>query len=239
MSEQTEWPEARHRGGRTSPCTTIPRRQTGIAVDMGISGEGSHALRGPSPMQASRMSRRARAKGPLAVLFALCGLGGLGAWIERSGWAYVWFPGLLPPPLTSDGTTIVSRVRDGDTIEIRYHDLRLAVRLRNVDTAESVHQDQGQNTAFGAQAADYARARLEGATVRIVFADRRGLIETDQYGRALADIWLGEEFFNETLIRQGWSRYETGYGVHERHHARLLAAEASARSEGLGLWRSR
>lgn len=185
------------------------------------------------------MSRNRRAKGPVALVLALVGLGGLGAWIERSGWAYVWFPGLLPPPITDDGRGRVLKVRDGDTIEVRYHDLRLAVRLRHVDTAESVHHDAGRNTEVGEQAAAFTRGRLEGAEVRLVFASRHGLIESDQYGRALAEVWIGPECFNETLIRQGWSRYVTDYGINERHHQAFLAAEDEARRSGRGCWADR
>lgn len=189
---------------------------------------------------APRRPRIPRAKGPVAVLFALIGLGGLGAWLERSGWVYAWFPGLLPPPLTSGEPHRLLKVRDGDTVEVRYHDLRLAVRLRGVDTAESAHVDASRNSAAGEAATAFARSQLTDAFVRIEFEDRSGMIMTDQYGRALGYLWIvrpdGEELFNESLIRSGHSRYETSYGVATRHHARLAAAEEDARAARRGVW---
>lgn len=187
-----------------------------------------------------RRPRGPRAKGPAAILFALLGCGAFGAWLERSGWVYAWFPSLLPPPITSGEPHRLLKVRDGDTMEIRYHDLRLAVRLRGVDTAESVHVDASRNSDVGTDAAAFARAQLEEALVRIEFEDRHGMISTDQYGRALGYLWIvrphGDELFNETLIRSGHSRYETSYGVSTRHHARLVAAEQEARAAGRGVW---
>jgi|GEM_PF-6641727 len=184
--------------------------------------------------------RRRRPQGPVALLLAVLGLGGLGAWLERSGWVYAWFPGLLPPPLTSGEAAPLLKVRDGDTVEIRYHDLRLAVRLRGVDTAESVHVDASRNSAVGLEAAAFAHQTLDGVPVRIEFEDRGGLITCDQYGRALGYVWIpgpqGETLFNETLIRAGWSRYETRYGIATRYHSRLQAAEQDAQAAQRGVW---
>ncbi len=83
-----------------------------------------------------------------------------------------------------------------------------------------------------------AKQRLTGATVRIEFSRRGAYIATDQYGRALADVWLGDELFNATLVREGWSKYETGYGASERYHDVMVAAEAEARQARRGVWRT-
>jgi len=185
-------------------------------------------------------ARRRRPQGPVALLLAVLGLGGLGAWLERSGWVYAWFPGLLPPPLTSGEAAPLLKIRDGDTVEIRYQDLRLAVRLRGVDTAESVHVDPSRNSAAGDAASAFAHQTLDGVPVRIEFEDRGGLITCDQYGRALGYVWIpgpaGETLFNETLIRAGWSRYETKYGIATRYHKRLQAAEQDAQAAHRGIW---
>jgi endonuclease YncB( thermonuclease family) len=180
-----------------------------------------------------------RSRGPAALLAMLLGCAGLGAWSESSGWLYVWFPGLLPPPISSDGTGQLIRVSDGDTVVVRYGDLRLAVRLRGVDTAESVHPDATKNTAAGSAAAAFAKAYLAGKTVRIEFERRKGLIEEDRHGRALGWLWIeagapgpeGDELFNATLVREGYSAYETKFGISPRHHALMRAAEQEARAE--------
>lgn len=186
-------------------------------------------------------------KGPLAVVAVLIALGvGVVTWAERSGWLYVWIPALTPPPLTDGGAGTLLKVRDGDTVEVRYHDLELAVRLKNVDTAESVHGDATRNTAFGEQTSRWAKAYLAGQRVRVEFTRQDWRIETDRHGRALGWLWLDrdpvgpgpeDELFNETLIREGWSRYVTTFGTGGRHHQRLGAAEAEAKAAKRGIWR--
>lgn len=177
-----------------------------------------------------------RARGPAALLGLLVGCAGFGVWLESSSWLYVWFPGLLPPPIASDGSGTLIRVSDGDTVVVRYGDLRLAVRLRGVDTAESVHPDPSKNTAAGAEAASFAKSYLAGKSVRVEFERRKGLIEEDRHGRALGWLWIeagppgpeGDELFNATLVRRGYSAYETKYGISPRHHEAMRAAEQEA-----------
>ena len=130
------------------------------------------------------------------------------------------------------------RVSDGDMVVVRYGDLRLAVRLRGVDTAESVHPDATKNTAAGDEASAFAKSYLAGKSVRIEFERRKGLIEEDRHGRALGWLWLeagppgpeGDELFNATLVRKGYSAYETEFGISPRHHEAMLAAEREART---------
>ena len=194
------------------------------------------------------------ARSPLALAFAAVAmLGGAVAWAEHSGWLYSWFPGLAPPALElipgKDGFTgELLKVRDGDTVEVRYHDLALALRLLNVDTAESVHPDARKNSEFGAETSRWAKAHLAGAKVRVEFARKDWRIEMDHHGRALAYLWLDrepagpgpeDELYNETLIHEGFSTYRTEFGASKPYHQRLLAAEASAREGHRGLWARR
>ncbi len=186
-------------------------------------------------------------KGPFAILALLVALGaGAATWAERSGWLYVWVPALTPPPLTDGGGGTLLKVRDGDTVEVRYHDLPLAVRLRNIDTAEAVHPDAKRNTALGAETSRWAKSYLTGMRVRVEFTRRDWRIDQDQHGRALGMLWIDrdpvgpgpeDELYNETVIRQGFSPYITTYGNAGPHHARLLDAEAEAKAARRGLWR--
>jgi endonuclease YncB( thermonuclease family) len=185
-------------------------------------------------------------KGPLAAVALLVALGvGAVTWAERSGWLYVWVPALTPPPLTDGGAGTLLTVRDGDTVEVRYHDLALAVRLKNIDTAESVHGDARRNTAFGEETSRWAKSYLTGERVRVEFARKDWRIAEDHHGRALGFLWLDrdppgagpeDELYNETVIRQGFSRYVTTYGSAGPYHRRLQDAEAEARGARRGLW---
>lgn len=186
-------------------------------------------------------------KGPLAVVAVLIALGvGAVAWAERSGWLYVWVPALTPPPLTDGNSGTLLKVRDGDTVEVRYHDLALAVRLKNIDTAESAHPDAKRNTALGEETSRWAKDYLAGVQVRIQFARKDWRIDQDHHGRALGYLWIDrapigpgpeDELFNETVILQGYSRYVTTYGNGGQHHRRFADAEARAIAAKRGIWR--
>ena len=45
-----------------------------------------------------------------------------------------------------------------------------------------------------------------------------------------------DELYNETVICQGYSRYETEYGMSQRYHAIYQAAAAEAKSYERGVW---
>jgi micrococcal nuclease len=176
----------------------------------------------------------------------LAAVAGAATWAERTGWLYVWLPALAPPMIGDGGTGELLKVRDGDTVEIRYHDLSLAVRLRNIDTAEAVHPDAARNSTAGADTSAWAKRHLAGARIRVEFARRDWRIDEDRYGRALGFLWIDrdpagpgpeDELYNETVIRKGRSAYVTGYGHAGVHHGRLAAAEAEARAAGRGIWR--
>jgi micrococcal nuclease len=186
-------------------------------------------------------------KGPLAVVAVLVALGvGIATWAEQTGWIHVWIPALTPPPLTDGGAGTLLKVRDGDTVEVRYHDLALAVRLKNIDTAESVHPDAKRNTALGEETSKWAKNYLAGARVRVEFPRKDWHIDEDHYGRALGFLWLDrdpvgpgpeDELYNETVIRQGYSRYVTTYGTGGPYHQRFIDAEAEAKAAKRGVWR--
>lgn len=176
---------------------------------------------------------------PLGLLVGVIAYG------ERSGWLYVFVPQLAPPAIMSGSPGRLLRISDGDTVRVRYHDMALSIRLRNVDTEESVHTDASKNTAFGAATSKWAKSYLGRAECYVEF-DRDGWqIDTDHHGRALGLLWIArgepgpgdDELYNETLIRRGYSKYVTKYGNAGKYHNRLLQAERQARKEKIGVWR--
>ena len=124
----------------------------------------------------------------------------------------------------------VLKVTDGDTIHVLYEGRDERVRLIGIDTPE-VPWYGGKEECFGVEAGVYARERLAGRTVRLVFdAERR-----DRYERLLAYVYVGNELFNLTLVRLG---YATAYPVSPdtRLAAVFEQAEAMARAARSGLW---
>lgn len=154
---------------------------------------------------------------------------------------------------------LVTRVVDGDTIEVRYRDGETdTVRLLGVDTPEvfgDVNPDEFDGVPdseagrehlreWATRASAFAREELSGKEVRIVTdprADRR-----DRYGRLLAYVVRsgdtgGSEAsdrsengsFNAALLRGGYARmYESSFTERERYER----FEAGARKQGVGLW---
>jgi micrococcal nuclease len=124
----------------------------------------------------------------------------------------------------------VTRVVDGDTVEVRHGGRALTVRLIGIDAPESVAPGEPVQ-CFGLQASAYATERLDGERVRLEF-DRDRI---DPFGRTLAYVWLGGELFNETLVREGYAFVAT-FPPNVRHVDRFRAAQREARSEGRGVW---
>ena len=147
----------------------------------------------------------------------------------------------------SSWNVTVTRVIDGDTVEIRYENGSTeTVRLLGVDTPETPPNsvspgefegipdtDAGRDhlIEWGGRATGFAERNLAGRNVRLVVdsqADRRG-----GYGRLLGYIYVDGENFNQLLLTNGYARlYESAF----RYRDRFAAAEATAQQEGVGLW---
>ena len=93
-------------------------------------------------------------------------------------------------------TAQVTRVIDGDTIEVSFGTQTKIIRLANIDTPES-------NTISGSAATHYLRSLIEGQLVEI---EERG---TGRYGRTLAHIWRSSDNLrvNQSIVNAGHSRW--------------------------------
>lgn len=125
---------------------------------------------------------------------------------------------------------LVTRVVDGDTIEVRFRGRALDVRLIGIDTPESVAPGEPVQ-CYALAASRFTARELEGERVRLEFDVER----IDRYGRTLAYVWLGRELFNETLVRQGYA-FVTTYPPNVRYVERFTAAQREARADDLGVW---
>jgi micrococcal nuclease len=135
-----------------------------------------------------------------------------------------------PPTGPAAAVVPVTRVVDGDTIEVRLDGRAEDVRLIGVDTPETVKPDTPVQ-CFGPRASDFTHAHLEGRRVRLVF----GVERRDVYGRLLAYVYLGGRFFNPTLVRRGLARSLT-IPPNDRFAHRFRRLELAAARAGRGLW---
>lgn len=155
----------------------------------------------------------------------------------------------LGPTGASTDDATVTRVVDGDTVEVRLGDGSTeTVRLLGVDAPETgfepdpAEYEGVPNTTAGRRclraaaenATAFLRDRVAGERVRLETdptADRRG-----DFGRLLAYVHRGEGTLNHALVAGGHARvYRTAFAERER----LEEAAASARAGDRGLWRCR
>jgi len=134
-------------------------------------------------------------------------------------------------------TVLVTRVVDGDTVEVELDGREEDVRYIGVDTPETVKPDTPVQ-CFGPQASAFNHHLVEGKRVRLVFgAERR-----DVYGRLLAYVYLPAArpgghplFVNAELVRRGLARTLT---IPPNDSFADLFARLAARAgaAGRGLW---
>jgi micrococcal nuclease len=131
------------------------------------------------------------------------------------------------------GLARIVRVVDGDTVVVRLAGEEERVRLIGIDTPESV-DPRAPVECFGAEAsARTAELLPPGTEVRLV----RDAEARDRYGRLLAYVYRRDDdtFVNLALAEEGYASVLT-YPPNVAHTAELVAAAASAREEGRGLW---
>ncbi len=130
----------------------------------------------------------------------------------------------------AEGTVRVVGVVDGDTFRAIVGGREERIRLIGVDTPE-VASYGGRGECFGSEAGAFAKERLEGHSVRLIYDRER----RDRYDRLLAYVYIEGELFNLTLLREG---YATALEVppNTTMAAAFDRAEEDARAAGIGLW---
>ena len=125
----------------------------------------------------------------------------------------------------------VTRIIDGDTVEIRYDGTLTSVVLIGVDTPETVHP-QIPVEAFGKEATAFTRNLLLGESVYFRFGSNR----TDRYGRLLAYLYRAPDglFVNLEIVRQGYGKVYTVFPF--AHKTLFQHYEKQAQNAGRGLW---
>ena len=124
----------------------------------------------------------------------------------------------------------VTRVVDGDTIEVQVDGKEYKVRYIGVDTPETVDPRRPVGY-FGKEASVKNKELVEGKTVRL----EKDVSDTDRYGRLLRYVYVGETMINLELIRLGYAKAAT-YPPDVKYVSIFLDAEREARNAGRGLW---
>jgi len=119
---------------------------------------------------------------------------------------------------------VVTRVIDGDTIEVNIDGTIYKVRYIGIDTPEFGEPWANEATRLNRQLVEEKAVRLE-----------KDISETDRYGRLLRYIYVDDVFINAELVRQGlaWSK---AYEPDIKYQDILEEAEAEARQAKIGIW---
>jgi micrococcal nuclease len=124
----------------------------------------------------------------------------------------------------------VTRVIDGDTIEVSVAGRDDEVRYIGIDTPETVKPGTPIQ-CFGPQASALNHRLVEGRAVRLVFDGER----RDVYGRLLAYVYVGQRFVNARLVRLGYARTLT-IPPNDSHAGLFHRLARAAGLAGRGLW---
>src|SRR5680860_1604211 len=129
-----------------------------------------------------------------------------------------------PAASSADNSALVTRITDGDSIEVSYKGARERIRLVGIDGPE-------YGEAFAAEATAALRALIGGKTVDLEF----DIKTRDQYGRLLAYVWVGSTMANAEMLREGLA---TVYTVqpNTKYLSTLKAAENEAKAAQRGIW---
>lgn len=125
---------------------------------------------------------------------------------------------------------VVTRVIDGDTIEVGISGTLYTVRYIGIDTPE-LDDERPELSALAQEAARYNRQLVEGQEIRL----EKDVSETDQYGRLLRYVYIGDTFVNAELVRLGlaWAK---AYPPDTKYQAIFDEAESEAMLAKIGIW---
>jgi endonuclease YncB( thermonuclease family) len=132
------------------------------------------------------------------------------------------------------GLFLVSRVIDGDTIELENGQ---KVRYIGIDTPESTIE----HDCYGKEASEKNKELVEGKKVRL----ESDISDRDKYGRLLRYVYVvdpeqpegveGQIFVNDYLVAEGYASVST-YPPDVKYQDKFKESEASARENNKGLW---
>ncbi|OZD68904.1 hypothetical protein CH263_08370 [Rhodococcus sp. 06-1059B-a] len=131
---------------------------------------------------------------------------------------------------------VVDRVIDGDTVDVRLSTGGDPVRVRilGIDTPETVDPDAPVQ-CWGPEASAWAHQQLDDTTITLTadpVAD-----DTDHYGRHLRYVQLPDgSNYSVRAAETGMARAYIYRGQHLTEAANVTAAQATAQSNGAGLW---
>lgn len=126
-------------------------------------------------------------------------------------------------PNLVEGNYKVTRVLDGDTIEINTGE---KIRYNGINAPEN-------NERYGITAKEFNEKLVLGKVVKIELDKTK----IDIYGRVLAYVWIDGKMVNETLLKEGMAKVETIKGEAKlKYIDKLNAAQTWGEEHHNGIW---
>jgi micrococcal nuclease len=135
-----------------------------------------------------------------------------------------------PPDSTPTSEITVTRVIDGDTIEVDIEGVLYTVRYIGIDTPE-LDDERPEFCALAQEATRYNRQLVEGQEIRL----EKDVSETDHYGRLLRYVYVGDTFVNAELVSAGLAWAEA-YPPDTKYQDVFDEAESEAMLAKIGIW---
>lgn len=124
----------------------------------------------------------------------------------------------------------VTRVVDGDTIDVLMAGVTYRVRYIGIDTPETVDPRRPVE-CYGREASQRNRELVEEKTVEL----EKDVSETDEFGRLLRYVWVDREMVNAALVREGYAVAAT-YPPDVKYQQLFLSLQRAAMAASRGLW---
>ncbi len=146
-------------------------------------------------------------------------------------------PSILPPttvtPKGEKQKATVTKVVDGDTINVSINGSIAVIRLIGIDTPELVAPNRPVE-CFGKEASAHAIVLVKGKTVYLIADNTQD--DIDKYGRLLRYVFLEDGMnINKQMIADGYA-YEYTYDAAYIYQNAFREAERMAREQKKGLW---
>lgn len=125
---------------------------------------------------------------------------------------------------------LVTRVVDGDTIDVLIEGEEFRVRYIGIDTPETVDPRRPVG-CFGVEASQRNHDLVDEMTVGL----EKDVSETDRFGRLLRYVWLDDQMVNAALVAGGYAT-ASAYPPDVAYSDMFLDLQREAREQSLGLW---
>jgi len=130
----------------------------------------------------------------------------------------------------SAGQLKVSRVTDGDTINVRDGRVEKTIRLVGIDAPEVSHKKREPSQPYAQAATKYLAGLVLNQTVEI---EEYG---QDRYGRTLGVVFLDGKNVNLEMVKAGYAEVYRGTPAAGFDSAPYWKAEEEARAAKKGMW---